>query len=249
MTHSIPFRGFDPDGDGRIYEHGILPHWRQCGCTYFVTFRQADSLPVNVLREMEQERRQWLKRYEIDSEALSWKQDLAKLPTETRREYEQMIGVTLDKHLNKGHGTSVLRHREIGQIVSDALNYFHETKVYTGDFVIMPNHVHVLLRPLPGFELKDVLHSVKSFTANKINKQINSSGEFWQRQSYDHIVRDFEQLEAFQRYITQNPTKANLNNDHFIQQTANWHATTTLQSKLVNGGWKPPPQLKGSHDD
>ena len=78
------------------------------------------------------------------------------------------------------------------------------------------------MRPLNGFELEDILHSIKSFTANQINKRIGGAAEFWQRQSYDHIVRDFEQLEAFQAYIAANPVKAGLQNDQYNLHQAKW---------------------------
>ena len=45
MDASLPFREFDESGEVRIYYHGILPHWRQTGCTYFVTYRLADPYP------------------------------------------------------------------------------------------------------------------------------------------------------------------------------------------------------------
>lgn len=222
MTDSIPFRGFDKRGEVRIYHHGILPHWRQDGCTYFVTFRQADSLPAPILREMEAERHRWLRRHGIDPVSHSWKLEFAKLPTAERREYERQVGVALDRHLDAGHGSSVLPRHKIKKVVTEALHYFHTSRVLTGDYVVMPNHVHVLLRPLQGFELEDILHSIKSFTANQINKLIGESGEFWQRQSYDHIVRDYEPLEAFQQYIALNPVKAGLRDDQFVPHRSDW---------------------------
>jgi hypothetical protein len=69
----IRFRGFDERGEVRIYHHGILPHWRQAGCTYFVTFRQDDSLPAPMLREIEYERHLWLGRRGIDPNERNWK--------------------------------------------------------------------------------------------------------------------------------------------------------------------------------
>ena len=98
----------------------------------------------------------------------------------------------------------------------------HFTFIELGNFVVMPNHVHVLLRPINEHELEDILHSIKSFTANQINKLMERSGEFWQRQSYDHIVRDFDQLTAFQEYIAANPVKAKLNKDQFLSHRAAW---------------------------
>jgi hypothetical protein len=62
----IPFRGFVERGEVRVYAHGTLPHWRQPGCTYFVTFRLADSIPEAVLREHEYERSMWLKARSIN---------------------------------------------------------------------------------------------------------------------------------------------------------------------------------------
>ncbi len=171
---------------------------------------------------MEAERCQWLRQHGIDPDSSAWKSDVAKLPSKIRRNYETRVGLTLEKHLDAGHGTSVLKRQEIGRLVAKALQHFHNSRVLTGDFVVMPNHVHVLMRPLNGFELEDILHSIKSFTANQINKRIGGAAEFWQRQSYDHIVRDFEQLEAFQAYIAANPVKAGLQNDQYNLHQAKW---------------------------
>jgi len=122
---SIPFRGFDERDEVRIYDNDTLPHWRQTGCAYFVTFRQADSLPEPVQREMEYERKLWLTNHGIAPEARKWKDAFAKLPQKTRREYERRVGTTLDKHLDAGHGASVLGHKAIGKIIADALLHFH----------------------------------------------------------------------------------------------------------------------------
>jgi len=219
---SIPFRGFDERDEVRIYDNDTLPHWRQTGCAYFVTFRQADSLPEPVQREMEYERKLWLTNHGIAPEARKWKDAFAKLPQKTRREYERRVGTTLDKHLDAGHGGSVLGHKAIGKIVADALLHFHGTRVLNGDLVVMPNPIHALMTPLPGFELEDILHSIKSYSANRINEVLGQSGTFWQRESYDHIVRDYEQLEAFQQYIAANPGQAHLDSEHFINLPARY---------------------------
>lgn len=74
----------------------------------------------------------------------------------------------------------------------------------------MPNHVHALMTPVAPYELEKILQSIKGYSAVKINERLGREGTFWQRQSYDHIVRDVEQLFAFKRYISANPEKANL---------------------------------------
>lgn len=219
---AIPFRGFDERGDVRIYHHGILPHWRQAECTYFVTFRQDDALPASVVREIEYERQQWLKHRGIDLNDPLWRSAFARLSSEDQRVYEQLVGTRINEHLDVGYGSCALRRERIARIVAESLDNFHSQRVLTGDFAIMPNHVHVLLRPLPGFELEDILHSIKSYTANEINRILEGGGTFWQRQSYDHIVRDYDQLEAFQRYIEANPKKANLKKGEYICASATY---------------------------
>ncbi len=79
--------------------------------------------------------------------------------------------------------------------------------MWTGDYVIMPNHVHALLTPLAPHKLEDILKSIKGRTAVEINRTIGSKGKLWQRDSYDHIVRDVEQLRAFQTLHQRQPKK------------------------------------------
>lgn len=74
----------------------------------------------------------------------------------------------------------------------------------------MPNHAHALLTPLEGFELEEILQSIKSFTAKKLNERIHSTGTLWQDESFDHIVRDGQPLKRVQEYNRENPTKENL---------------------------------------
>ena len=216
IKETIPFRGFDERGDVRIYKNGILPHWRQAGCTYFVTFRQADSLPIAVQRELRHERQLWLVNQGIDPDAGNWKTIFSRLPKEKQREYERRVGAKLNALLDAGFGSCVLGNGTIANIVADALDYFHGDRVATGDIVVMPNHVHVLLTPLDGFELEEILQSVKSYSATQINRRLQTTGNLWQRDSYDHIVRDFDQLLAFQRYICANPITANLKSGQFL---------------------------------
>ncbi len=74
----------------------------------------------------------------------------------------------------------------------------------------MPNHVHVVARLFPGQTLATVLHSWKSFTAKRANLILGLHGAFWQREYYDHLLRNEEELERVVRYVADNPAKANL---------------------------------------
>ena len=227
MDASLPFREFDEGGIVRIYYHGILPHWRQTGCTYFVTYRLADSLPAPVIREFEHERNQWLLHRGIDpiqlkSKVNSWKETVGRLSKLDQRLYERTMATKLNQYLDAGHGSCVLKQTDLAKIVADSLSFFHQQRVITGEYVVMPNHVHALMRPMSGFELEDILQAIKSCTANKINQKLGRSGQCWMRESYDHLVRDQEQLEAFQKYIRANPSKANLETGAFTLQTASY---------------------------
>ena len=71
----------------------------------------------------------------------------------------------------------------------------------------MPNHVHTLL--LPMVPPSRLLQSLKGFTAREANKILQRTGEpFWQRESYDHWVRDAAESQRIAAYIEQNPVKA-----------------------------------------
>ena len=69
----------------------------------------------------------------------------------------------------------------------------------------MPNHVHAIVTPLGEHLLSSIVHSWKSFTANQINNALNRRGAFWQKESFDHIVRSTDSLDKFRKYIRENP--------------------------------------------
>ena len=70
-----------------------------------------------------------------------------------------------------------------------------------GSFAIAGNHVHVLVAPLQGIDLSEVMHSWKSYTAKAINKALGRSGTLWKEESYDHLVRNEASLRRIERYI------------------------------------------------
>jgi len=212
---AVPFRGFDPYGEVRFYDHGLLPHWRQPGATYFVTFRLADAIPRSVLEDWKAERNDWLRSHGIDPESDCWSESLRALRPAEVFEFERRFGERLDHFLDAGHGSCLLRDRETAVVVENSLRHFHGKRVLLGDYVVMPNHVHSVMRPMPGFDLESLLHSVKSYTAHLINEINDRSGTVWQKESYDRIVRDRIELLAFQEYIHANPANARLREGHF----------------------------------
>lgn len=244
----LPFKPFDEDGELRVYYHGFLPHWRQDGCTYFVTFRLEDSVPQAVLDEWGYERGKWLAARGIsDLAEESGRRVFRNLPQQERQLFERRFAGMLHRYLDAGHGECVLRNPPAGNTVARALEFYHagclpspvavghergnrcggtpqshsgDSRVVTGDYVVMPNHVHALLTPLPGCELEHVLQAIKSYTAHQINKTLGITGKLWMKESYDHIVRDAEELVRIQGYLRENPAKANLRPEDCMLATA-----------------------------
>jgi DNA polymerase III alpha subunit len=205
---TTPFTPFDQARPASIYSRS-LPHWQQEGATYFVTFRLADSLPRDVFD-------QWRAARDL---ALRDAQDAARNSDEAKAKMAAQIaeefGDKLEQHLDESIGDCWLRDPEVAGIVERALRHFDGERYVLGSYVVMPNHVHVLVRPVMEHKLPDILQSWKSFTAKEANKRLGREGEFWQPESFDHIVRNEQKLEEFNRYIQANPIKAGLGKDEF----------------------------------
>ena len=99
--------------------------------------------------------------------------------------------------------------QEESQALSDrmetVLRHFDGDRYVLGEHVVMPNHVHAIVSPVPGVALSDILHSWKSYSAKRINQMTGRSGRLWQHESFDHIVRNPKQLERISAYIRDNP--------------------------------------------
>jgi putative transposase len=199
----MSFELFDPQGEVRI-TLGNLPHWYQPGATCFVTFRTADSLPRDVADQWHRRRRDWLERHGIDPHMPRWNAALRGLPENVQSEFHATFSREFLEHLDKGHGACVLRRRELAQIVADSLRHFDGQRYLLGDFVVMPNHVHLLVMPLGDTDIQAQCSSWKRFTATQINRVLQQTGEFWQTESFDHLVRSAAQFERIQRYIAEN---------------------------------------------
>jgi RecG-like helicase/REP element-mobilizing transposase RayT len=101
-------------------------------------------------------------------------------------------------------------------IVLDSLRYFHKKRYELFAACVMPDHVHFLIQPWPKsrnddagnavfWSLKDLLHSVKSFSAHAINKLERTSGGVWEKERFDRYVRSDRDLVEKFHYISRNP--------------------------------------------
>ena len=99
--------------------------------------------------------------------------------------------------------------------VLDACVFWHGKKMRVHHVVVMPDHVHLLMTPLGVSKgeyhpLSEILHSIKSFTANEINRSRGVTGPLWQDESHDRIVRPGNEFEEKSKYLIENPVRAGL---------------------------------------
>jgi alanyl-tRNA synthetase/REP element-mobilizing transposase RayT len=194
--------GFQPaKGMLRIRSRGYLPHWEREGGTYFVTFGLADSLPEHARAEIEQERKH------IEDKAKFARRELSEAE---QRRLDELYSVRMEEILNAGHGACHFKDERCAKVMADALRHFDGDRYKLHAWCVMPNHVHVVFRPMPGFKLADLLHSWKSFVAHECNKLLGRKGEFWRRESFDRLIRDENEFSEKIDYVVRNPSAAGL---------------------------------------
>ena len=183
-----------------LHFRGKLPHLKKEGAAYFVTFRLGDSLPAHEVLRLKRERKVILEQARAAKNPLTW------------HEEQQLLAWYCDKVealLDTGHGACWLSKPEIADLVADAVKYFAGDRYELRAWVVMPNHVHTVVWPMPGHVLSNVLHSWKSFTSSKANKLLHRTGEdFWQTESFDHWIRDDDEYSRSVAYVENNPVKA-----------------------------------------
>ncbi|MCB1122595.1 MAG: transposase [Verrucomicrobiae bacterium] len=192
---------FNPNSTVEIKERH-LPHWRQDGVGYFVTFRLADSIPQAKLASWKLEKESFLQRY---PKPWSWKEEV---------EYHRWFTNQIESYLDRGMGSCLFCKKEISKIVANTLRYFDDVRYCLGGWVIMPNHVHSVITPVLGYELSRILHSLKSYSATSINELLGRKGRVWQSETYDQILRSAVHHHRVEEYIRRNPEKAGVEVHH-----------------------------------
>ena len=134
---------------------------------------------------------------------------------EIEREYHERFSGQIDRWLDDGHGSCVLRDVGVRRLVEESLKHFEGERYWNFSWVIMPNHVHVLVASHPDWLLEKVLHTWKLRSARKINEALGQQGQFWQHDYFDRLIRDGGHFESVVRYIRRNPVKARLRADEF----------------------------------
>jgi REP element-mobilizing transposase RayT len=204
-----------PDESARfrsgVHYRGYLPHVKREGARYFVTFRLTDSLPRNVLLQFQAERAASLRRIGLESEIAAVKGGATNASASAIEEIHREYARKLERYLDRGAGDCWLRRGDLADIVAGSLRFFENERYRLDAWVVMPNHVHAVLWPMPNETLSRILHSWKRYSAFEANKLLKRTGEsFWQTESYDHWIRTDEEHARCCRYIMNNPVKARL---------------------------------------
>jgi putative transposase len=193
-----------------IYSRGFLPHWDLERSTQAITFRLADSVPAEVIRD--------------------WKNQLAASPDAKVREKE--LHRLIARYEDAGHGVAVLKRSDCATIIQNKLIIGHPTRYSLIDWCVMPNHVHVLIRLMENQTLAEIVGSWKGGSAFEINRLLNRQGPLWQRDYYDRYVRDLDHLHDCIAYIRNNPVKAGLCDKSedwpFSSAGVNWNGALDL---------------------
>jgi len=181
----------DPECEWR--SRGYLPHFDGSDVVQFITYRLADSLSSLYIRQLKSR---------LNSGHIS------------EIEYHRDI----EKYLDMGQGEKYLEREDVAVVIEENLLRFDREKYQLLHWVIMPNHVHLLLRPIKGHFLSSIIHSMKSFTANRANNILGSTGRFWSVDYFDRYIRSEAHYNNVVTYIHDNPVKAGL-----CESNADWH--------------------------
>ena len=195
------------------YSRGYLPHRHRKGLMQSITFRLADSLPQSKLKQLEQE--------------------LLLFP-EDRRDIEKRK--IIEQWLDAGMGCCALRNAEVAACVQQALLHFDGDRYRIIAWVIMPNHVHVLIDPTEP--ISKTIQGWKSLTARwmlahneRLELGISNPHQVWMREYWDRFIRDDKHLWATIGYIHRNPVKAGLCCD-----PSDWQWSSAVRSADVPVG-------------
>lgn len=215
---NIVFGTFDPKAEV-IHTFRNLPHWFQPEIATFLTFRTGDSMPRNVVLRWRQHQEQWLIQHGLEGAFAHDPKLLATLPRSLQSQFRRRRDMLWHDSLDQCHGACLLRRPIFAQMVADALLHFDGARYDLDSFIVMPNHVHLLVQFHPGTTMSEQTESWLRYSARRINKELGRTGSFWQSEPFDHLIRSAEQFEYLQRYIAENPKRANLKAGEYLY----WH--------------------------
>lgn len=219
-----------------------LPHYQQPGQSYFITFILQGVMPKGALKKyleaLVQTKNRLYKLELLNPEEKAKQVTLSNEIQLAKKEYhiaQRKYKFAYDKTLHKSNAQSFsLLSMNNFEIIKEALNFWEGKKLHNHAWCVMSNHVHWVTSIFesdkfskPVF-LEDVLHSVKLFSARRINRNENLSGQLWEHESFDTTIRNDRHFINAVNYTIQNPVSANL-----VKHWSEWRYSH-LESGLNN---------------
>jgi putative transposase len=198
-----------------------LPHFQPIGASFFLTFRLYESIPTSKVFQLKREFDNSLAsiRHESNSDSES---TIVRIELERERFFRAYDNL-LDRAVSGPH---YLREERIAELVKKELHRFDGELYDLICYCIMSNHVHMLIdtkvqldeNPMSPWEwgslefepLQNIMKRIKGATAVYANRMLNRQGRFWQRETYDRVIRSPKEMEKTIHYILDNPVKAGL---------------------------------------
>lgn len=192
------------------HHRGYLPHFDASGLIQGLTFRLHDAVPAAVVR--------------------AWREQL-NIPRGAPADDPGVIELRLriERYADAGRGACWLQQPRIGQMVERAVLHFDGERYRLLAWVVMPNHLHLLVETTPGHPVKELVQTWKSYSASQANRMLQRKGPFWQADYFDRFIRNERHYAAALRYIEQNPVKAGL-----VESAEKWPLGS---ARLASGEW------------
>lgn len=185
------------------HTRGYLPHFDKPGLVQMITYRLRDAMPRDKRSEWEA--------------MLSLKDEREKF-------------IKIEAYLDAGHGSCLCRRPDVAEIVEDNLLHGDGDRYRLLAWVIMPNHVHVLIE-VTRLPLDKVVHGWKSYTAHRIARVRGIGGAVWQPDYFDRYIRNEEHFHRAVRYIERNPAKAGM-----VDNAEDWRWSSLHQRARLESG-------------
>jgi type I restriction enzyme R subunit len=203
-------RLFDRQAEFYLLDQRHLPHWSQTGTLAFITWRTWDSIAQEVLDRWQAEDNDWVRRHGVDPRAANREEQLAQIHRRLPDRLRRFRSSRWHAHLDRLHGDCILRRPELHQVVAECLRHFDGQRYELTDFIVMPNHVHLLAAFPDEQAMVAQCYRWKRYTALRINQLVERRERFWQTDAFDHLVRTVEQFDFLRKYIADNPRRARL---------------------------------------
>lgn len=195
----------------RYYYKRYLPHIQPVDAIFFITYNLDLKISDKFYKELLNRKKQFRKSIKDSN-----KKEIIQRKYNFNKKQFDFTDNFIGKYKNSPQW---LFDSRIATIVKDSLFYRDNEHYNLLCYCIMPNHVHILIKPLQKsngkpYSLAYIMKNHKSFTAVQSNKILQRNGIFWQRGYYDHYARNKKEFDNIIGYILNNPVKAGLVKDY-----------------------------------